>query len=237
MLTSEARFVKARQLATVAERHLAGRRELRDLSLLDYGSSEGLMASFFAERFGRVVGVDVDRPAIERARSAFPRPNLTFVAIDSERTNLPEASFDVVVANQVYNYVGDQPAMFDEIFRVLKPGGFCVLSAGNKYSLIESQYRLPLLAMLPARLARAYLRMFRGTSTFVGRQYRSRSGIFALAHRFAVRDYTIDILRDPRRFGFEDLVSTAPLARILPLGLLVGLIPNYIIVLERPAGP
>jgi SAM-dependent methyltransferase len=228
------RLVKARQILTLIRKHCSGR-DISEMVLLDYGASTGLMTAFFAEHFKRVVGVDVDRPALDIAAQRFRSANLSFLAIDNERTTFEEGSFDVVVANQVYNYVENQGEMFTEIHRVLKPGGICFLGARNKYAVIEPLYGLPLLSMLPADLAKLYLRVFRKTSTFVGHRYLSHAGLMKLAAPFKVHDYTLEILRRPADFGFDSLTVVAPLARMLPLEWIVGLIPNYIMILERRA--
>jgi SAM-dependent methyltransferase len=204
--------------------------------LLDYGSSSGLMTMYFGSQFRRAIGVDVDKTALALASARCTQSNVTFLALNSEETMFRDASFDVVVANQVYNFVNDPGAMFREIYRVLRPGGICFLGARNKYALVEPQYRLPFLSMLPARLAVEYLRLFRGTSTFVGSGYLSRRDIRRLASRFRIRDYTIDILKDPEAFGYESLAHRSRALNLLPLERIVGLIPNYIMVLEKPAG-
>lgn len=226
------RLTKARQIQAVIRKHCAGR-ETTNMVLLDYGSSTGVMTSYFAGHFRRVIGVDVDRSALAVATARFTAPNLTFLALGSEQTMFRDGCFDVVVANQVYNCIENQAAMFREIHRVLKPGGFCFLGARNKYALVEAQYGLPLLSMLPDGLARAYLRLCRGTSTFVGSRYLSYGGLRKLVAGFRVYDYTIDILRRPAEFGFDSLVKYAGIANLLPLRSIEGLIPNYVMILEK----
>ena len=41
----------------------------------------------------------------------------------TQPTSFPEASFDVAVSTQVYEYVRDIPAALAEFHRVLRPGG------------------------------------------------------------------------------------------------------------------
>ena len=48
----------------------------------------------------------------------------------------------------------------DEIHRMLKPGGVCYFSAGNRITLIEAHHKLPLLSVIPKKLAHYYLRIF-----------------------------------------------------------------------------
>src|SRR5262245_38370566 len=92
-LAEKTRLAKAGQILSVIKKHWA-RREISELVLLDYGSSTGLMTAFFASHFKRVVGVDVDRPALAIAAQKFSQDNLSFVAIENERTTFADGSFD-----------------------------------------------------------------------------------------------------------------------------------------------
>jgi SAM-dependent methyltransferase len=49
--------------------------------------------------------------------------NVKIIEGDATKIPLPDASVDVVTSNGVLNLVPDKPAAFQEIFRVLKPGG------------------------------------------------------------------------------------------------------------------
>jgi ubiquinone/menaquinone biosynthesis C-methylase UbiE len=227
------RLTKAKQIHAVIKKHCAGR-STANMALLDYGTSTGLMASYFAGHFRRVVGVDVDRSALAAAAARFRSPNLAFLALSDEQTMFRDGCFDVVVANQVYNCIDNQPAMFREIHRVLKPGGFCFLGARNKYALLEAQYNLLFLSMLPAGPAKLYLKLFRGTTDFVGSHYLSHAGIRRLAAPFKIYDYTLEILKRPAEFGFDSLVKYARIANLLPLRSIESLIPNYVMILEKP---
>ena len=97
---------------------------------------------------------------------------------------------------------------------------------------MEPQYRLPLLSMLPARVAASYLRVFRSTSTFIGSGYRSRAEIRRLASAFTIHDYTLDILRRPADFGFDELAPLCPHSRTRCRSrLCAGLVPNFVMIL------
>ena len=75
--------------------------------------------------------------------------------------NLPfgDESFDIVICSHVYEHVPDPERMFDQIHRVLKPGGVCYFSAGNRLMWNEPHYDLPLLSVLPRPLAHLYIRL------------------------------------------------------------------------------
>ena len=48
--------------------------------------------------------------------------------IDITRTGLPDAGYDVVMANHVLEHIPDDRAAMRELFRLLKPGGFALLT-------------------------------------------------------------------------------------------------------------
>jgi SAM-dependent methyltransferase len=98
-------------------------------TVLDLGSGPGLDA-FLAARLvgpeGRVVGVDMTPDMIERARRAAARDgysNVEFRRGRLESIPLGDASVDAVTSNCVINLVPDKRSVFEEAFRVLRPGG------------------------------------------------------------------------------------------------------------------
>ena len=102
-------------------------------TVLDLGAGAGLDA-FVARRIvgeeGRVLGVDMTREMVEKARAnarALGYDNVEFYLGDIEAMPVDEATVDVVISNCVLNLVPDKKAAFAEMYRVLKPGGhFCV---------------------------------------------------------------------------------------------------------------
>lgn len=101
--------------------------------VLDLGSGAGLDVFIAAAKVGatgHVHGVDMTKEMVMKARqnaAAFRRrtelDNVTFHHAQIESIPLPEASVDVVISNCVLNLSPDQPAVWREIGRVLKPGG------------------------------------------------------------------------------------------------------------------
>jgi SAM-dependent methyltransferase len=101
--------------------------------VLDLGSGAGLDAFIAAAKVGEtgaVHGVDMTQEMIAKARhnaAAFRRrtglDNVIFHHAQIEALPLPDASVDVVISNCVLNLSPDQPAVWREIARVLRPGG------------------------------------------------------------------------------------------------------------------
>lgn len=102
-------------------------------TVLDMGSGAGLDVFLAARRVGeagRAIGVDMTREMVAKARQnavEFRRlsglDNIEFHHGQIEAIPLPDASVDVVISNCVLNLSPDQPKVWMEIARVLKPGG------------------------------------------------------------------------------------------------------------------
>ncbi|HJW72309.1 MAG TPA: arsenite methyltransferase [Geothrix sp.] len=102
-------------------------------NVLDLGSGAGLDVFLAAQRVGpsgKAIGVDMTREMVARARhnaAEFRRrtglDNVVFQHGQIEAIPLEAASVDVVLSNCVLNLSPDQPQVWREIARVLKPGG------------------------------------------------------------------------------------------------------------------
>jgi SAM-dependent methyltransferase len=102
-------------------------------TVLDLGSGAGLDAFLAARKVGpqgRVLGVDMTPEMVDRARNnavVFQARtglgNVEFLLGQIEALPLPDASVDVVLSNCVLNLSPDQPTVWKEIARVLRPGG------------------------------------------------------------------------------------------------------------------
>ena len=196
-------------------------KNLSNLRVLDYGCSIGVISNIISKKAKSVVGIDVDRKAITIARKKFKRSNLKFEMTSGNKTKYVEGSFDIIVANQIYEFVDDDVKLMKEICRLLKVGGVCFFGARNKYAIIEAQYNIPFLSWLPFEIP-----------GFVGK-YRSYYGLLKLVKNFTIHDYTSRILIDPVKYGFDGLSKYSWIFKFLPLKLLMPFIPNYIWILEK----
>ena len=97
--------------------------------VLDLGSGAGtdsLIAAQMVGESGHVTGVDMTPEMLAKARAAATElgvGNVDFVEAEAERLPFPDASFDVVISNGVIDLIPDKDAVFDELHRVLVPGG------------------------------------------------------------------------------------------------------------------
>lgn len=98
-------------------------------AVLDIGCGAGvdsLVAAHLVGAGGTVVGLDVTPAMIERARAYQARlglANLTLQVGEAEALPCPDASFDAVISNGVFNLTLNKEKALQEAHRVLKPGG------------------------------------------------------------------------------------------------------------------
>jgi arsenite methyltransferase len=97
--------------------------------VLDLGCGAGtdlLIAAQMTGPEGRVIGVDMTPAMLERARASATQmgiDRLELLEALIETLPLEDASVDIVISNGVIDLVPDKDAVFDEIDRVLRPGG------------------------------------------------------------------------------------------------------------------
>jgi arsenite methyltransferase len=97
--------------------------------VVEVGSGAGLDAILAAQQVGpagRVIGVDMTERMLDKARqnaALMGLTNLEFRHGYAEELPIVDSVADVVISNGVLNLCPDKLAAWQEIYRVLKPGG------------------------------------------------------------------------------------------------------------------
>ena len=120
--------------------------------VLDLGCRSGALTRHFLEG-NSVVGLDVDAAALEKAAALGIEPMQANV---EEALPFEDASFDAVVAGELFEHLQFPDALVAEIRRVLRPGGVLVGSVPNAFRL---QSRLRFLRGRPPEDDPTHLRM------------------------------------------------------------------------------
>ncbi len=115
--------------------------------VLDIGSGIGGPARYFAARFGcRITGIDLTPEFCEVATILTRAIGLDDVAFEQGNAlTMPfaDASFDGAYSMNVSMNIADKAGLYREIHRVLKPGGWLVLSEIAQGSSGEPDYPTP----------------------------------------------------------------------------------------------
>src|SRR3989339_175564 len=101
-----------------------------DAVLLDLGCDEG----YFTDRLAKAIGCDTKygvEIVAERAAVARKKGIKVSTADLNEKLPLPDNFFDVVLSNQVIEHLHDTDNFISELHRVLKSGGYAIVSTEN----------------------------------------------------------------------------------------------------------
>lgn len=101
----------------------------RPLRILDIGCGNGYVASKIAELGHSVWGVDVSPDGIDIARSAYPTVQFKICSIyDESLANVVPELVDCDVSIEVLEHLFYPRKLFQQSHRILRPGGYLLLS-------------------------------------------------------------------------------------------------------------
>lgn len=101
---------------------------LQGATVLDAGMAAGTISLELLDRGADVTGIDVSPAMVETARHRSQGRGRFLVADLAEPLPFPDASFDGIVASLVLHYLRDWSVPLGSFARVLRPGGWLIVS-------------------------------------------------------------------------------------------------------------
>lgn len=109
-------------------------------AVMDLGSGTGYFASLLEKKYPKAVIYGVDRAKgmlqFAKKRRAW-LSHQRFIQADAVRLPFPNQSIDFIFSNLTLHWCSDLKAVFQEMYRVLKPGGFAIFSLMGPDTLRE----------------------------------------------------------------------------------------------------
>lgn len=104
--------------------------------VLDIGCGSGDLAAFYVKKGAVYSGIDLSCSMIERANSNYVdlvrKGKATFQVADCENLPFIDKEFDVLSAVALIEYLPDPSKALDEISRVIKTGGYVLITVPNR---------------------------------------------------------------------------------------------------------
>jgi ubiquinone/menaquinone biosynthesis C-methylase UbiE len=96
--------------------------------VLELGCGVGYVSAFLANVYKmHIIGIDFDAAQIEQARRLHREGELLrFQALDASNLAFNDASFDLVVSQNVFHHVAEWQRVIQEVGRVLRFGGYFI---------------------------------------------------------------------------------------------------------------
>ena len=97
---------------------------------MDFGCGDGRFSSFIGE-FGETDAVELSIDAVNAANEKYP--HVRFIQGNCLEIEVPESKYDVVISQEVLEHLWEQEEYLKQCFKMLKPGGFLILTTPNKW--------------------------------------------------------------------------------------------------------
>ena len=163
------RFFTPDSLSVLSEINLNGQQRI-----LDVGCASGELLKKLASLLpgGEFHGVDVNAKIVRKNEGKFSNGNIQFHRASADELPFENDYFDLVICTNALHKFPYRVRALDEMYRVLKPGGECIILEGisdktwkNKFDKIlrQSKFIRPLKKYLPrtALFRKSYLVKYR----------------------------------------------------------------------------
>lgn len=202
-----------------------------DKRCLEIGCAYGAMSNTLKDIFPLVISLEYDQVAINHIPVELKR-DIYFIKGDGLFLPIKDNSVDVIVCTQVYEHVPDSRQLFEEMYRVLMPGGYAFFSGPNAVFPIEPHYFLPFLHWLPQKAADMYLRLTGKGEHFYEKIY-SYKKLQKMLKKFSITDVTYNVFLDEIQKGVPFLFPVFNRMPSFGKKMIVNILPNLNWVLYK----
>jgi 2-polyprenyl-3-methyl-5-hydroxy-6-metoxy-1,4-benzoquinol methylase len=142
--------------------------EIAGARVLDIGCGDAGVLIAIAEQGAKTAGIELDEKSLERGRLRAEEHGVEVDLRSGVAEALPwgDASFDLVILDNVLEHVRDREKTLAEIRRVLRPGGFLYMVTPKPFSVYslwnDPHYDLAGLVLLPRKAQIWYFEKVRG---------------------------------------------------------------------------
>ncbi|MFC1693343.1 class I SAM-dependent methyltransferase [Candidatus Latescibacterota bacterium] len=107
--------------------------------VLDLGCGSGWLSEILHRKGFRVSAIDLGLDSLKRASVRLKKRNIAIPFISGDIYNLPfcDAHFDAVVASEVLEHLEKPHDALNEIARIIRPGGYCIVSTPYRERIEE----------------------------------------------------------------------------------------------------
>jgi 2-polyprenyl-3-methyl-5-hydroxy-6-metoxy-1,4-benzoquinol methylase len=99
--------------------------------VLEIGCGIGTVVYNLAQKGYDVLGTDISNESIDYGKKKYPGVKLDVQA--AEQLPYCSGSFDVVLSFDLFEHIGQSDIHLDEVFRVLRPGGYYLFQTPHKW--------------------------------------------------------------------------------------------------------
>ena len=103
--------------------------------VLDLGCGDGFLSCRIAEKGYQVTSFDLSLNRLKRFKEQAERLNIQQIEGDIANVDLPTESFDLIVCSEVIEHLPNYKEVLSEVWRLLKKGGYFIISVPNNQRL------------------------------------------------------------------------------------------------------
>lgn len=102
--------------------------------ILELACGTGRVTKHLSEKFpaGKIYATDINPDMIDVAKKMVPNENVEWKSVDMQEIQFQDNYFDLIVCQFGIMFVPDKQKAFNEMFRVLKPGGLLIFNSWDK---------------------------------------------------------------------------------------------------------